>query len=214
MGLLRVPVPACWGQGGTGDNDSGWGNRRGDGTVRDPGDALGTRTGDRRTGEPRAKAFTHGGGRGNGSFTGGGVRALEQPVHEDARAVAAAAVAAGVGASARAQDPVTAHALRGAQTPPQPRGPGGPEGPGPACTHQAAPADAQVRGAGAAAGAVQHPAEAVVEVVPLGQAVEVAEVGGCQSRVGRDRGDAGDSRGAPATPSPPRDSPPWKGTQR
>lgn len=69
---------------------------------------------------------------------------------------------------------------------------GGPGGSGGSvCTHQAAPADAQVRGAGAAAGAVQHPAEAVVEVVSLGQAVEVAEVWGCQSRVGRGWGDGG-----------------------
>lgn len=72
---------------------------------------------------------------------------------------------------------------------------GGPRGSGGSvCTHQAAPTDAQVRGAGAAAGAVQHPAEAVVEVVSLGQAVEVAEVWGCQSRVGRGWGDARDSR--------------------
>lgn len=72
---------------------------------------------------------------------------------------------------------------------------GGPGGPGPACTHQAAPADAEVWGAGAAAGAVQHPAEGVVEVVPHGQAVEVADVGGCRSRVGREGGDAGGSCG-------------------
>lgn len=85
---------------------------------------MGTQTGDGRTGEPRAKAFTHGGGRGNGSFTGGGVRALEQPVHEETRVVAAAAVAAGVGLRARAQNPVAAHALRGAETQPQGGGSG------------------------------------------------------------------------------------------
>lgn len=64
------------------------------------------------TGEPRAKAFTHGGGRGNGSFTGGGLRALEEPVHQEAPVLAAAAPAAGVGLRARAQDPVAADALR------------------------------------------------------------------------------------------------------
>lgn len=67
--------------------------------------------------------------------------------------------------------------------------------PGPTCTHQAAPADAEVRGAGAAAGAVQCPAEGVVEVVPHGQAVEVADVGGCRNPGGWEGGDAGDSRG-------------------
>lgn len=169
------------------------------GVTGDPGDALGTQTGNGRTGEPRAKAFTHGGGQDNGSFTGGGVRALEEPVHEETRVVAAAALAAGVGPRARAQDPVTAHALQGAETQPQRGGsemgvPGGPGGPGPACTHQAAPADAEVRGAGAAAGAVQHPAEGVVEVVPHGQAVEVTDVGGCRSPAGREGGDAGGSR--------------------
>ena len=87
--------------------------------MGDPGDALGTQMGDGRTGEPRAKAFTHGGGRGNGSFTGGGVRALEEPVHEGTRVMAATALAAGVGPRARAQDPVTAHALQGAETWPQ-----------------------------------------------------------------------------------------------
>lgn len=164
-----------------------------------PRDALGTQRGDGRRGEPRAKAFTHGGGRGNGSFTGGGLHALEQPVHEETRVVATAALAAGIGVRTRAQDPVTAHALRGPR-----RGLRGgqrwgsqgiPRGPGPVCTHQAAPTDTEVRGAGAAAGAVQHPAEAVVEVVPHGQAVEVTDVGGCQSQAGREGGDTGDSHG-------------------
>lgn len=89
--------------------------------------------------------------------------------------------------SAGSRDAASAWGLRAG-------GPGGPGGPGPTCTHQAAPADAEIRGAGAAAGAVQHPAEGVVEVVPHSQAVEVADVGGCRSPAGREGGDAGGSR--------------------
>lgn len=79
------------------------------GPRRSLGDTNGTGGG---TGEPRAKAFTHGGGRGNGSFTGGGLRALEEPVHHEAPVLAAAAPAAGVGPRTRAQDPIAADALR------------------------------------------------------------------------------------------------------
>lgn len=72
---------------------------------------------------------------------------------------------------------------------PNPRGPcvepsppqavPGPSGQSPIQTYQALTADAELRGVRAAAGAVQHPAEGVVEVVPRGQAVQVAEVRSC-----------------------------------
>lgn len=65
------------------------------------------------------KAFTHEGGRGNGSFTGGSVLALEEPVHEETRVVASAARPAGIRPHARTQDPVTAHTLQGAKIRPQ-----------------------------------------------------------------------------------------------
>lgn len=80
------------------------------------------------------------------------LRVAEHALHEQARVVGATAEAAAVLEGAGAQQPVTA----GAQT---------------------AACDAQALGPGGARGAVQHAAEAVVEGVALGQAVEVTQVG-------------------------------------
>lgn len=191
-GTAPSPCPCVLGTG----RDQGRGSWRGDGTKEEPGGALGTRTGDR-----GAKSQSIHPWRGPGQWF---IHRRRGP--SPGRAGARTHTSRGRRRSGRRRpgaspSPGSRHSPRSAGTPDTPSAPGwAPGGSGgfwgglsPARTHQAAPPHAQIRGAGAAAGPVQHPPEAVVEVVSLGQAVEVAEVWRCRSRVGRGCGDAGDS---------------------